>query len=84
MADPVVHALVPAAGRGQRFGDVLLKQYADIASRPVLAHEHVIVDLSELTFLDCGGYGALVEVSVLLSRQGRTLSITGRGRASFS
>jgi 2-C-methyl-D-erythritol 4-phosphate cytidylyltransferase len=45
MADPVVHALVPAAGRGQRFGDVLLKQYADIASRPVLAHALAAVDL---------------------------------------
>lgn len=45
MADPVVHALVPAAGRGQRFGDALLKQYADIASRPVLAHALAAVDL---------------------------------------
>lgn len=38
MADPTVHALLPAAGRGQRFGDALLKQYAPIAGKPVLAH----------------------------------------------
>lgn len=38
MGDPVVHALLPAAGRGRRFGDALLKQYAPVAGRPVLAH----------------------------------------------
>lgn len=45
MAEPVVHALVPAAGRGQRFGDALLKQYAHIAARPVLAHALAAIDL---------------------------------------
>jgi 2-C-methyl-D-erythritol 4-phosphate cytidylyltransferase len=45
MADPVVHALIPAAGRGQRFGDALLKQYANIAGWPVLAHTLAAVDL---------------------------------------
>ena len=38
MADPVIHALLPAAGKGQRFGDALLKQYAPVAGKPVLAH----------------------------------------------
>lgn len=38
MDDPVVHALLPAAGKGQRFGDALLKQYALVAGKPVLAH----------------------------------------------
>lgn len=38
MVEPVVHALLPAAGKGQRFGDALLKQYAPLAGRPVLAH----------------------------------------------
>lgn len=37
-ADPVIHALIPAAGRGHRFGDALLKQYVPLAGRPVLAH----------------------------------------------
>ncbi|MFT5138741.1 MAG: 2-C-methyl-D-erythritol 4-phosphate cytidylyltransferase [Lysobacterales bacterium] len=34
----VVHALIPAAGCGQRFGGGHLKQYLRIAGRPVLAH----------------------------------------------
>lgn len=38
MVDPVIHALLPAAGKGQRFGDALLKQYAPVAGQPVLAH----------------------------------------------
>jgi len=38
MSSPVVHALLPAAGRGQRFGDALLKQYVPVAGKPVLAH----------------------------------------------
>jgi 2-C-methyl-D-erythritol 4-phosphate cytidylyltransferase/2-C-methyl-D-erythritol 2,4-cyclodiphosphate synthase len=36
MTDTV--ALVVAAGRGQRFGGPLPKQYADLAGRPVLSH----------------------------------------------
>jgi len=38
MAGPVVHALIPAAGQGRRFGGTVLKQYLPLAGRPVLAH----------------------------------------------
>jgi len=38
MARPVIHALIPAAGQGRRFGGAVLKQYAPIAGRPLLAH----------------------------------------------
>jgi 2-C-methyl-D-erythritol 4-phosphate cytidylyltransferase len=35
---PRVHALIPAAGRSQRFGGEVPKQYAPLLGRPVLAH----------------------------------------------
>ena len=34
----VVHALIPAAGHGSRYGGAVLKQYLPIAGKPVLAH----------------------------------------------
>ena len=45
MANPVVHALIPAAGRGVRFGGSVLKQYLPIAGKPVLAHAIDAVNL---------------------------------------
>jgi 2-C-methyl-D-erythritol 4-phosphate cytidylyltransferase len=45
MAGPVVHALIPAAGRGLRFGGSVLKQYLPIAGKPVLAHSIEAVNL---------------------------------------
>ncbi|MGJ4804186.1 2-C-methyl-D-erythritol 4-phosphate cytidylyltransferase [Luteimonas sp. SDU82] len=33
-----VWAIVPAAGRGQRFGGALPKQYVEVAGRPLIAH----------------------------------------------
>lgn len=33
-----VHALIPAAGRGMRFGGEVPKQYSDLLGKPVLAH----------------------------------------------
>lgn len=38
MNTPRVHALIPAAGRGTRYGGAVLKQYLPIAGTPVLAH----------------------------------------------
>jgi 2-C-methyl-D-erythritol 4-phosphate cytidylyltransferase len=35
---PRLHALLPAAGRGLRFGGEAPKQYADLLGRPVIAH----------------------------------------------
>ena len=45
MSRPVVHALIPAAGRGERFGGAVLKQYLLIAGKPVLAHAIEAVNL---------------------------------------
>jgi 2-C-methyl-D-erythritol 4-phosphate cytidylyltransferase len=33
-----IHAIVPAGGRGQRFGGPVPKQYLEVAGRPVLSH----------------------------------------------
>ena len=38
MSAGAIHALVPAAGRGERFGESIPKQYAELAGKPVLAH----------------------------------------------
>ncbi len=38
MTTPRVHALIPAAGRGKRYGGDVLKQYLPISGRAVLAH----------------------------------------------
>ena len=35
---PAVWAIVPAAGRGSRFGGAVPKQYLDIAGQPLIAH----------------------------------------------
>jgi 2-C-methyl-D-erythritol 4-phosphate cytidylyltransferase len=42
---PVVHALIPAAGRGERFGGSVLKQYLPVAGKPVLARAIEAVNL---------------------------------------
>lgn len=38
MSTPRVHALIPAAGRGTRYGGAVLKQYLPIDGKAVLAH----------------------------------------------
>jgi 2-C-methyl-D-erythritol 4-phosphate cytidylyltransferase len=38
VSKPRVHALIPAAGRGTRFSEAVLKQYLPIRGRAVLAH----------------------------------------------
>jgi 2-C-methyl-D-erythritol 4-phosphate cytidylyltransferase len=38
MSTPGVHALIPAAGRGTRYGGDVLKQYLPVAGKAVLAH----------------------------------------------
>jgi len=42
---PVVHALIPAAGKGERIGGSVPKQYLPIAGKPVLAHAIEAVNL---------------------------------------
>ena len=38
MSTPQVHALIPAAGRGTRYGGAVLKQYLPVGGKAVLAH----------------------------------------------
>jgi 2-C-methyl-D-erythritol 4-phosphate cytidylyltransferase len=38
MSTPKVHALIPAAGRGTRYGGAVLKQYLPVNGKAVLAH----------------------------------------------
>jgi len=38
MTTPQVHALIPAAGRGTRYGGAVLKQYLPVCGKAVLAH----------------------------------------------
>ena len=38
MSTPRVHVLIPAAGRGTRYGGAVLKQYLPVSGRAVLAH----------------------------------------------
>ena len=38
MSIETVHALIPAAGHGSRFGGAVLKQYLPIRGKAVLAH----------------------------------------------
>lgn len=45
MSRPVVHALIPAAGQGLRFGGSVVKQYLPIAGKPVLVHAIEAVNL---------------------------------------
>ena len=38
MSTSQVHVLIPAAGRGKRYGGAMLKQYLPVCGKPVLAH----------------------------------------------
>ena len=38
MSTSPVHVLIPAAGRGSRYGGALLKQYLPVNGKPILAH----------------------------------------------
>ena len=54
---PKIIALVPAAGTGTRFGDVLPKQYLDISGRPLIFH----------TLLALSKIGRIDDITVVLS-----------------
>ena len=40
-------------------------------------HRQMLIDLSAVTFMDCGGYGGIVASRLLVERDGRTLTIRG-------
>ena len=41
-------------------------------------HQTVVVDLADITFMDCCGYGALVAARHVVEGGGRTLTISGQ------
>ncbi|MEO6124464.1 MAG: STAS domain-containing protein [Ilumatobacteraceae bacterium] len=56
----------------------------DVAHRDVAVHActlpghvDVVVDLTNLTFMDCAGYGALVQARTILAGVGGSLSLSG-------
>lgn len=61
---PVVHALVPAAGSGQRFGGAVVKQYLPVAGKSVLAHSIDAVNI----------FPEIAGVTVVLSSEDRMFS----------
>ena len=57
----------------------------DLATRDQLVsestaghHPQIVIDLGGVTFMDCGGYGALVASRRIIEGQGRSLAITGQ------
>ena len=41
-------------------------------------HPATVIDLADLTFMDCGGYRSLVASRVVIEQQGRSLSVRGQ------
>ena len=63
---------------------VMLVGDLDLASRASAVractpgeHPDVVVDLSGVMFMDCAGYGALVDATSILRRRGGTMTLRG-------
>lgn len=57
----------------------------DLATRDELVsasttghHPDMVIDLGGVTFMDCSGYGALIDSQRIIESQGRSLTITGQ------
>ncbi len=64
--------------------EVHLSGEMDMTSRQLVARccvdgdeSNVIVDISELTFMDCGGYATIAGARIVLAGLGRTLTLVG-------
>ena len=51
MSTSPVHVLIPAAGRGTRYGGALLKQYLPVCGKPILAHSIKIFQFHPLVMV---------------------------------
>ncbi len=81
VAEPAITILVE---HGQDTSVLKIDGELDFASRASVTRacveDHartVVVDLADLTFLDCSGYGAFVAARTELERQHRTLELVG-------
>ena len=84
------HPLAPAGGDSftaricaDRAGHVIwVSGELDLASRDLMIqtcvlsdHRVVVVEMAELTFMDCAGYGALISGRRVLERRGGSLTL---------
>ena len=49
-----------------------------LAAATAGSHPATVIDLADLTFMDCGGYRSLESSQLVIERDGRTLSVRGQ------
>lgn len=76
-ARPLVHGLVPAAGRGERFGGDTPKQFLEVAGQPVLAWTVERLLAAEVTSLTVAVPGEDIDRARTLIDDPRVLFVTG-------
>ncbi|HET6564025.1 MAG TPA: 2-C-methyl-D-erythritol 4-phosphate cytidylyltransferase [Xanthomonadales bacterium] len=82
-----IHALIPAAGQSLRFGGTIIKQYANLLGKPVMAHsiravqQHLLVAAVTVAIsADDGLYGELIrpeypDVNMLVGGDSRARTV---------